>query len=175
MRDTVFLFIHLLVTVAKLLGPGGVRSVVAESLLVKHQLLVLNRSRARAPNLRPMDRAMAGLCACFMRPVRLVRCTIVLKPSTIMGFHRTLVNQKYRLLFTTKRRGKPGPKGPPPELIAAIVGMKRNNPRFGCRRIAEQILFIFGVEIDKHYPPGPGSGSNRDQDRPLRPFISPVH
>ena len=43
MRDGVFLFIHFIVTVAKLLGPGGVRSVVAESLLIKHQLLVLNR------------------------------------------------------------------------------------------------------------------------------------
>jgi putative transposase len=71
-----------------------------------------------------------------------------------------------RLLFTPKRRGKPGPKGPSPELIAAIVEMKRNNPRFGCRRIAEQISFLFGVEIDKdavrrlsakHYHPGPGS------------------
>ncbi len=167
MRDGVFLFIHFIVTVAKLLGPGGVRSVVAESLLVKHQLLVLNRPRRRAPALRPMDRFIAGLCASFMRPARLVRSAIVLKPSTIIGFHRALMKRKYRLLFTPKHRGKPGPNGPPPELIAAIVGMKRNNPRFGCRRIAEQISFVFGVEIDKdivrrvlakHYYPGPGSG-----------------
>jgi putative transposase len=27
--------------------------------------------------------------------------------------------------------------------------MKRRNPRFGCRRIAQQIAFLFGVEIDK--------------------------
>jgi hypothetical protein len=65
-----------------------------------------------------------------------------------MGFHRALVKRKYRLLFAPKCRGKPGPKGQPPELIAAIVEMKRNNPRFGCRRIAEQISFVFGVEVD---------------------------
>src|SRR5215471_4446988 len=52
MRDLVILFIHLLTTVARLARPGGVRSVVAESLLIKHQLLILNRSRQRAPNLR---------------------------------------------------------------------------------------------------------------------------
>ena len=46
MRDLAILFIHLLVTIARLFGPGGAQSVVAESLLVKHQLLVLNRSRA---------------------------------------------------------------------------------------------------------------------------------
>jgi hypothetical protein len=40
MRDLVILFIHLIVTLARLLGPGGMRSVVAESVLVKHQLLI---------------------------------------------------------------------------------------------------------------------------------------
>jgi hypothetical protein len=31
----------------------------------------------------------------------------------------------------------------------SIIEMKRRNPRFGCRRIAQQIAFIFHVEIDK--------------------------
>ena len=52
MRGVVILLIHLITTVAKLVGPGGGRSVVAESLLVKHQLLILNRARQRVPNLR---------------------------------------------------------------------------------------------------------------------------
>ena len=47
MRDLAVLFLHLLATVARLAGPGGARSVVAESVLVKHQLLILNRSRKR--------------------------------------------------------------------------------------------------------------------------------
>src|SRR6266850_1107840 len=56
MRDLAVLFLHLLATVARLAGPGGARSVVAESVLVKHQLLILNRSRKRSPNLRVSDR-----------------------------------------------------------------------------------------------------------------------
>src|SRR6266568_47140 len=68
MRDLAVLFLHLLATVARLAGPGGARSVVAESVLVKHQLLILNRSRKRSPNLRTSDRVVAGLCALFMRP-----------------------------------------------------------------------------------------------------------
>ncbi|MDA0680817.1 MAG: hypothetical protein O2880_10860, partial [Proteobacteria bacterium] len=72
-RDLALLFIHLVVTLARLFGPGGARSVVAESLLVKHQLLILNRSRARAPDLRPTDRVIVGLCAILMRPARLLR------------------------------------------------------------------------------------------------------
>ena len=48
MRDLAVLFLHLLVTVARLAGPGGARSVVAESVIVKQQLLILNRSRKRS-------------------------------------------------------------------------------------------------------------------------------
>ena len=55
MRDLAVLFLHLLATVARLAGPGGARSVVAESVLVKQQFLILNRSRRRSPNLRPSE------------------------------------------------------------------------------------------------------------------------
>jgi putative transposase len=70
--DLVVLFLHLLATIARLAGPGGARSIVAESLLVKHQLLILDRSRKRAPNLRLSDRVVAGVCALLMRPRRLI-------------------------------------------------------------------------------------------------------
>ena len=56
MKDLLILLAHLLTTVAKLLGPGGARSVVAESLLMKQQLLVIHRSRRRAPNLSAVVR-----------------------------------------------------------------------------------------------------------------------
>lgn len=48
MRDVVVLFVHAIVTIVRLAGPGGLRAVVAESILVKHQLLILNRGRKRA-------------------------------------------------------------------------------------------------------------------------------
>jgi hypothetical protein len=73
MRDLVILFVHIIATLARLLGPGVIRSVVAESLLVKQQLLSLNRSRQRAPNLRSSDRLVASLCALLIHPARLIR------------------------------------------------------------------------------------------------------
>ncbi|MBP1599256.1 MAG: hypothetical protein H6Q05_4633 [Acidobacteria bacterium] len=73
MRDLVILFVHVIASLARLLGPGGLRSVVAESVLVKQQLLILNRSRQRSPNLRTSDRLVAGLCALLIRPARLIR------------------------------------------------------------------------------------------------------
>jgi putative transposase len=138
MRDLFILFIHLLTTVARLASPDGVRSVVAESLLVKHQLLILNRSRHRAPNLRLSDRLVAAWCTLFMRPSRLIPSAIVLKPSTLLHLHQILTSRKYRLLFSPKGRRKPGPKGPSQELVDAIVATKQRNPSWGCPRIAPQ-------------------------------------
>ena len=150
MRELLILAIHLLVTVAKLLRPGGVRALAAESLLLKHQLLISNRSRLRAPNLATRDRLVLGLTTLFLSPGRIRQCGALLQPATLLKFHKALVDRKYRLRFTSAfRRRKPGPKGPSTSLIAAIVAMKRRNPKFGCVRIAQQISHAFGVDIDK--------------------------
>ncbi len=71
-------------------------------------------------------------------------------------------------LFSPKRkRHKPGPKGPSRELVAAIVELKRRNPRCGYQRIAGQISRAFDIPLNKdivrrvltkHYRPDPGSG-----------------
>src|SRR5262245_53599425 len=70
MRDLLVLFVHLIVTIVRLAKPGGLRAVVAESVLTRHQILILNRSRKRAPNLRVADRIIAGLCTLLMHPSR---------------------------------------------------------------------------------------------------------
>src|SRR6266566_5833708 len=104
MRDILVLFVHVIVTVLRLARPGGFRSVIAESTLVRHQLLILNRGRKRAPNLRVSDRIIAGLCTLFMRPARVLRSAIVLRPSTLLRFHHMLIKRKYRLLFSPNDR-----------------------------------------------------------------------
>ena len=167
MRDLFLLAIHLLVTVAKLTRPGGARAVVAESLLLKHQLIIIDRSRQRAPNLTTADRFVIGLISLFVRPHRIPKLSAILKPATIFRFHKALVDRKYQRLFSSSAtRGKPGPQGPSAELIAAIVEIKRRNPKFGNFRIAQQISHDFDVNIDKdvvrrvlakHYRTGPGS------------------
>jgi transposase InsO family protein len=92
---------------------------------------------------------------------------MVLKPSTLLHFHHALTKRKYRMLFSSRRGCRPGPKGPAKEWIDAVVEMKRRNPTWGCPRIAQQIRLAFGVDIDKdvvrrilgtHYRPESGSG-----------------
>src|SRR5450759_5010375 len=143
------LIAHLLSTLVRVALPGGVRAVIVESLLLKHQLLVLSRSGKRAPKLTPWDRLLFGVGAFIVSPKRLPKIAIGIRPSTRLHFHRALIQRKYRLLFTPAARRRPGPKEPSKELIAAILEMKRRNPRFGCPRIAQQIAHAFGVEIGK--------------------------
>jgi putative transposase len=150
MRHLAVLFIHFIATLARLLGPGGVRSLVAESLLLKHQLLILNRSRKRSPDLSAWDRMLAGLMAILVRPTRLLRSAIVLKPSTLLRLHKAMRKRKYRLLFSPDRRPKTGPKGPSAELVGAVVEMKRRNPNWGCPRIAQQIALAFQIVMDQY-------------------------
>ena len=120
MRELIVLMVHLITTVFRLVRPGGVRAVVAESVLTKHHLLILNRSRPRAPNLRILDRLITGFCPLWIKPSRFGRVAIGLKPSTLLNFHRALVQGKYKLLFSPKRRAKPGPKGPDQDVIRVV-------------------------------------------------------
>ena len=133
MRDIFTLFLHSIVTIIRLARPGGLRAVIAESVLMRHQVLILNRGRKRAPNLRSSDRIIAGLCTLMMRPARVLRSAVVLKTSTLLHFHKMLIQHKYRLLFSAKRVRRPGPKGPTKELIDAVVEMKRRNCSWGCK------------------------------------------
>ena len=151
MKDALLTIFDIAVVVAKLLGPGGVRAVVAENLLLKYQLIVLRRPRRRAPNLTVWDRFLFGLGSLFLSPGRIRKVAIGLQPSTLLKFHEALVRRKYRRLFSSSHRPKkPGPKGPSADLIRLIVELKSRNPRFGCPRIALIISTTFGVEIDKN-------------------------
>ena len=111
MRTLLALGIHLFVILLKLLRPGGTRAVAAESLILKHQLLISQRSsRQRAPNLTTFDRLVLGLTSLFVNPQRVPKIAVLLKPATLLKFHKALT-QRNHLLFSSSSRGrKPGPK-----------------------------------------------------------------
>ena len=107
--------IHLLVTLARLLRPGGARAVAAESLILKHQLVIVGRSRRRAPNLTSFDRVILGIAALFISARRIPQLAVILKPSTLFRVHRVLVDHKYRRLFSSSRPvGSPGQRAQRP-------------------------------------------------------------
>lgn len=131
MKDIFILLLHLIVIIAKLLGPGGAKAIVADSLLMKQQLLIINRSRHRAPKLTVIDRLSLAFWSLFLLPRHIQRAAVIIRPSTLLKFHARLKECKYQLLFSSNRYSKPDPKGPPKEIIEAVIELKRRNPRFG--------------------------------------------
>ncbi len=101
MKDLLVLLAHLLTTIAKLLGPGGAKVIVADSLLMKHQLLVINRSRRRAPNLSVTDRFLFGFWSLFLSPRHIQRAAVIIRPSTLLKFHDILKKRKYQFLYSS--------------------------------------------------------------------------
>ena len=173
MKDLIYLLIHLLTTLAKMIKPGGGRAVMAENLLLKQQLIIHSRSRQRAPHLTTSDRVLLGFWTLFMNPRRIARSAIIIKPATLFRFHAAMKKRKYRNLYSPGGGRKPGQKGPSKEVMPDTAGqalkpiaeMKRRNPRYGCPRIAQQINLAFGLDLDKdtvrrlqdiHYKPEPG-------------------
>src|SRR5664280_545276 len=96
MKNAILVMVHLLARLAVLLGTGGTRAVLAENILLKQQLLVLQRSRRRAPNFRTVDRLLFGFCSQFLSLRRLIRAAIILKPAALLLFHRGFNDFKYR-------------------------------------------------------------------------------
>jgi hypothetical protein len=68
---------------------------------------------------------LPGFWSLFPSPHHSQRAAVILKATTLFKFHDILKKRKYRLLYTARRKGKPGPKGPSQELIEAIVEMNR--------------------------------------------------
>lgn len=85
------LLAHLLTTLIRVCRPGGTRSLFAENLLLKQQLLMLAGARQRAPNLRPCERILFGAFSAFLQPRRSRRAAIIVRPSTLLRLHQALV------------------------------------------------------------------------------------
>ena len=96
MKDLLVLLAHLLSTMAKLLGPGGAKTVVAESLIMKQQLLIVNRSQRRAPRLCAFDRFHLGFWSLFLGRLHIRRAAVIIRPSTLIKFHDIPWSQKTR-------------------------------------------------------------------------------
>ena len=132
-----------------LLRPSGGKSLMAENIALRQQLMVVHRRHKRAPQLTIWERLCFAFTAGLILPKRIVKTAIIVKPSTILKLHKALITKKYRYLFSNKSPKKPGPKGPTQELINLILEIKKKNPKFGYLRIAMQITNMFGVTINK--------------------------
>ena len=158
---------HLLVTLARLARPGGVRAVAAESLAVKHLLLIMNRSRLRSPNLTPWDRVILGFCTLLVSPRRLGRIAVNLEDFDPPASSASPGEAK--ISFALQPRATPAPRTQGPVERADRRGGRDETAQPVVRLPQDRraIFSAFGIALKKHvvrrilvrhYPPEPDGG-----------------
>jgi hypothetical protein len=131
MRDLVILLVHVITIISRLVGPGGVRAVVAESVLAKHQLLILNRSRRRPQTSASWIESLPASVHCGFSRVGFLgwRSPLNRRPSSVSIARWYSAN--IGCCFHRIRRRSLVRKGPTADLIRAVVEMKQRNPTLG--------------------------------------------
>jgi len=115
------------------------RSLVFENLALRRQLAAYKRTCKRR-RLRMIDRAFwVGLSKLY---ADWQSALIVVKPQTVIGWHR----QGFKLLWRWRSRpGRLGRPTIPREHIEFIRRMSRDNPTWGEDKIDEELRVKFGI------------------------------
>jgi len=120
-----------LCAVFRLAPAGNQRDREVEILVVRHQVKVLKR-KAVGPKLKRRDRLFLAAAARLL-PRERWSCFIV-RPATLLAWHRALVTRKW-----TYRRTGTGRPPLDPEIRRLVVRMAKDNPRWGYLRIQGEL------------------------------------
>jgi transposase InsO family protein len=142
-----------------MLGVRRRQAVEAENLLLRRQL-ALFKERGVKP--RRVDAAPRLSLAWFSRLCDWRSCVIVVRPETVVRWHRA----GWRLFWRYKPR--PGRPPIPSELRQLIRRMASENPLWGEERIANELLVKLGIRISprtvgKYMPKRPPGQPRGDQ------------
>jgi transposase InsO family protein len=132
----------------QLLRGSSRRKLVAEVIALRAQLIVQRRKSPRSPRLSPVNRLILAIACAFVPKRILSRTFIIVKPATVLKFHRWLVEKKYSKLY---RNHKPRTGRPPlsKTVRTLILEIKEKNPSFGCPQIASLIFDRTGISVSE--------------------------
>src|SRR3954452_15648077 len=109
-----------------------------EIAVLRHQLMVLRRQVTR-PRYTPQDRLVLAVSARLLSRERWA--AFLITPATLLRWHRELVARRW----TYRRTGR-DPRGVDEEIVALVVRLARENPRWGYLRIVGECRNL-GVRV----------------------------
>src|SRR6266508_2445693 len=111
-----------------------------EILVLRHQRRVLRRQAGR-PRFTPLDRVLLAPASRALPRQRWTSLFLV-TPKTLLRWHRELVRRKW----TYRKAHQPGRPPIDAEVVALILRMARENPRWGCVRICGELRKL-GIRV----------------------------
>src|SRR5919109_721044 len=117
-------------------------ALVAENLLLRHQLAVLTRPTTKRPRLRARDKLFWIVVRALRGDWR--RHLVLVQPETVIRWHR----QAWRLFWRWRSRGPLGRPRLSAEVRELIATVARDNPRWGSERIRGELLKL-GLVVSK--------------------------
>jgi hypothetical protein len=115
--------------------PGSDRDKEVEILALRHQLTVLRRQLGGQPvRFEPADRAWLAALLSTMPRLSLHNLKLLVRPDTVLRWHRDLLARRYSAASRARRRGRPRTAG-------EALGARVRNPRAGVRAQ----MSIFGL------------------------------
>jgi transposase InsO family protein len=124
---------------------GAVRDrtdLVAENLLLRHQLAVLTRPTRRRPRLRTRDKLLWLLARRLRRDRR--QHLVLVRPEAVVRWHR----HAWRLFWRRRSRTRLGRPRLSPEVRELIATMSCDNPLWGSERIRGELRKL-GITVSK--------------------------
>jgi transposase len=124
--------------------PGSDRDKDVGILALRHQLAVLHRQLGgQRVRFQPADRAwLAALLSTLPRP-SLDRLRLLVRPDTVLRWHRDLHAHRHARASRPRRRGRPRTVR---SIRALVLRLVAENPSWGYRRVHGELLTL-GIEL----------------------------
>ncbi|WP_253208851.1 integrase [Streptomyces niphimycinicus] len=111
-------------------------------LVLRHQLLVLQRQVGK-PTFTDTDRAILAGLLHHLPKDRLRHLLLLVRPDTVLRWHRNLLRQRHAATCVPRRRGRPRTI---PSIRALVLRLAKENASWGYRRIHGELAAL-GIKI----------------------------
>src|SRR5208282_1954884 len=105
---------------------------IAEILILRHQLAVLQRRQPCRPNLNWADRALLATLLAVIPKARRHGLRLLVTPDTVLRWHRDIVRRRWAARSTRGKIGRPATRR---NIRALVLRLARENHGWGYRRI----------------------------------------
>src|SRR5271169_5796227 len=116
---------------------------IAEILILRHQLAMLQQRQPRRPNLNWADRALLATLLAVIPEARRHGLRLLVTPDTILRWHRDIAGRRWA---ARSMRGKTGRPATRRNIQALVRRLARENPGWGYRRIHGEMAGL-GVKV----------------------------